>query len=229
MTDRFRARLSEYVDGDLASSEEALVERHLETCDECADVLADLEAVRTRAAELTDRVPETDLWAGIEARITTAPGVVESAGTTTVRRLSRRISFTVPQLAAAAVALASISVAGAWMTLNDAGADGENVAVQDAQVADAAFVSNTDDAGAPLTERYGSVIAELESALFQSDLNPETENSLRRALLKIDRAIEDAERALEELPGDPYLEQHVENTMRRKTDFLRRAVRMSQS
>jgi len=75
------------------------------------------------------------------------------------------------------------------------------------------------------------VIAELEDALFDpsNSLPPDTETSLRRALLKIDRAIEDAENALGTLPGDAYLEQHVQATRRRKAEFLRRAVRLSQS
>ncbi|MDX1390113.1 MAG: zf-HC2 domain-containing protein, partial [Acidobacteriota bacterium] len=69
MTDRFRDRLSEFHDGELDASEEAIVRRHLDGCDECADALADLAEVAARAGALTDRELDNDLWPGIEARI----------------------------------------------------------------------------------------------------------------------------------------------------------------
>ena len=111
MTDRFRDRLSEYRDGELASSEEALVRRHLEGCEECAQTLSDLEAVAVHAAELRDRTPERDLWAGIAARIENEHGSTVSTaieGPAAVSRPVRRVTFTVPQLAAAAVALEGV-------------------------------------------------------------------------------------------------------------------------
>ena len=231
MTDRFRDRLSEYIDGELESSEEALVERHLETCTECAGVLGDLEAVRSRAGELPERQPEADLWAGIARRIE-ADEKRPTVDAAPASRRIRRVALTVPQLAAAAVAIASLSTTGAWMAL--AGPDGAvptDGTSAPAEAAGASLVATGPETVRPLADRYGSVIAELEGALFSSPnrLDPETEASLRRALLKLDRAIEDAVRALEKLPGDPYLEQHVESTMRRKAEFLERAVRLSQS
>lgn len=232
MTDRFTDRLSEYIDGELAESDEALVRRHLEDCAECAGTLADLEAVRRRAADLVDRSPDRDLWEGIAERIAETGGARPVIATTTVERRFRRIALTVPQLAAAAVIVAAVSTTGAWMALDGRGSSVASIDGDPAAPNGTELVSNqTDGSDTPLTDRYGSVISELEAALFDSGepLPPETEAKLRRALLKIDRAIEDAVRALDELPGDPYLEDHVETTMRRKADFLRRAVRLSQS
>jgi hypothetical protein len=211
-------------------------------------MLSDLEAVARTAAGLADRIPENDLWAGIEARIQTAsiptaqathsdaaagPEAATSLTDARSARFARRISLTIPQLAAAAVALATISTAGAWIVLG--GGSGSSVATASGSVepvVGSALVSTRGpESTGQLAERYGSVIAELENALFDppNSLAPDAETSLRRALLKIDRAIEDAEKALESLPGDAYLEQHVQATMRRKAEFLRRAVRLSQS
>lgn len=237
MTDRFRDRLSEYRDGELEPSEEALVQRHLEECDECVHTLADLEAVAEKAGALPDRAPESDLWSGIASRIESGadarPVTPVTAPVTTAGawRFARRVTLTIPQLAAAAVTLAALSTAGAWMALGGA-SDLSVAAAPDAPTADGTELVSSRPADAdPLAARYGSVITELEDALFDpsNSLSPDTEASLRRALLKIDRAIEDAEKALEALPGDAYLEEHVEATMRRKEDFLRRAVRLSQS
>jgi anti-sigma factor RsiW len=235
MTDRFRDRLSEYRDGELAPGEEALIERHLEDCGECSQTLAELQAVADRAADLDDRVPERDLWNGIAARIEprlgTLPVKDEATASIGVLSFARRVTFTIPQLAAAAVALATLSTAGAWFALGGtSGSSAVGSVAETGPVDGSALVSTQTGDEAALAEQYGSVISNLETALFDSSspLPPDTEASLRRALLKIDRAIEDAEKALEALPGDSYLEEHVENTMRRKTDFLRRAVRLSQ-
>lgn len=231
MTDRFQSRLSEYVDGELTPEERELVERHLDDCDECAGIADDLHEVRARAAGLPERHPATDLWSGIEARLA---GGDAGAGTTPLdarRGIRRRIALTVPQLAAAALTLASVSAAGAWLTLRGtAGSDapaGEGSGVA-APAPDAVLAA--DDVVRSGAERYAEAIAELEAALFDSDtpLPPETAERVRRALTTIDRALEDARRALRAAPGDPYLRQHVTETMRRKAEFLRNAVRLAQ-
>ena len=62
MTDRYEHRLSEFVDGELTDDERALIERHLSGCETCAETLRELEAVATRAGELSSsREPATDL------------------------------------------------------------------------------------------------------------------------------------------------------------------------
>lgn len=228
MTDRFRERLSEFRDGTLAQADEERLRRHLETCAECTETLAGLERVVARAAGLGDLHLETDLWTGIEARITgDAPlGAIPHAMR---RSLGRRIAFSIPQLAAAAITLASVSAAGAWMAVRTNGAPAGPMPSSPA-AGDASILASSDgDDGT--AARYRAVIADLERALFDpaTPLPPATALSIRRALIKIDRALEDAQTALGQLPGDAYLRQHVDRTMRRKTEFLRRAVHLAQS
>lgn len=227
MTDRFQGRLSEYADGDLTPEEHQLVGRHLDECEECAAVVDELRAVRARAGALPERRPAADLWSGIARRI----GELDDATAVPVEplRAGHRIAMTVPQLAAAALTLASLSAAGAWMTLrgtDDAAIPGPET--PEMAVPGAALAADGAVGGA---ERYATAISELETALFDSDrpLPPETAERIRRALTTIDRALEDARQALRAAPGDPYLRQHVTDTMRRKAEFLRDAVRLAQS
>jgi len=224
MTDRFRDRLSEFRDGELAPADAELTRKHLESCPECSATLADLERVVARAARMPDRHLETDLWTGIESRITER--VPHEA-----RRpvFGRRIALSIPQLAAAAITLASVSAAGAWIVARPgetpAGAAPERMTAPDAALL--ASDAGVDDHAS----RIGAAIADLERALFDParSLPPATTIAIRRSLVKIDRAIADARAALETRPGDPYLREHRDETMRRKADFLRRAVRLSQS
>jgi len=218
MTDRFRDRLSEFLDGELKPDEHRLVERHLEQCDECAQTLDQLRAVVERAQLVTDREPENDLWPAIAGRL-------GEKDTTLISPLRpRRIAFSVPQLAAAAVVLASVSAGAAWL----AGAGPTTGSVPAGSDGPAQLVSSQSGASRN-AELYAASIAQLERALFDRDrpLPPQTEARVRRALVTIDRAIEDARQALLEVPDDPYLQDHMTNTMQRKSEFLERAVRLA--
>ena len=107
MNDQWTDRLSEYVDGDLTPAERTALEAHLAACGACRGTLDELRRVLARAQALDDRPPAADLWPGIAEHI----GVVSLAA----RRARRRLSFTLPQLAAAAVVLALFSAGSAWL------------------------------------------------------------------------------------------------------------------
>ena len=243
--DRFRDRLSEYIDGNLGAEEEVLVERHLERCEDCARTLVELEAVVDRAAGLGPREPVEDLWPGIAARIGArsagvagaAPDISEAP--TRRRSPARRIAHFAPQLAAG-VALVWLSAALVWMAV--AGDDIEGnpgtagavpglgaPSLLPPAVRSVSTLESTLEDGGSSAEEYARLISELERVLFDAErpLPPETVARIRRALVTIDRAIEDARAALLELPDDPYIRQHMENTMRRKSEFLVQAVQLA--
>ena len=243
--DRFRDRLSEYIDGNLGVEEEVLVERHLERCEDCARTVVELEAVVDRAASLGPREPAEDLWPGIAARIgARSAGVADAAADISEapparRPPARRIARFAPQLAAG-VALVWLSAALVWMAV--AGDDIEGNAgsagpvpglgapsLLPPAVRSVSTLASTLEDGGSSAEEYARLISELERVLFDAErpLPPETVARIRRALVTIDRAIEDARAALLELPDDPYIRQHMENTMRRKSEFLVQAAQLA--
>src|SRR5260221_544190 len=115
MPDSWTDRLSDYLEGDLRGRERAALEAHLASCAECAETLAGLRAVVARARTLPERAPATNLWPGIAARLEprrSAPGLP-------ARRFGGwRVSFTVPQLAAAALALTLLSSGTMWLIMD---------------------------------------------------------------------------------------------------------------
>lgn len=239
--DRFRDRLSGYLDGSLGAEEEILIERHLDRCGDCARTLAELEAVAERAASLGPREPAEDLWPGIAARIGAGTaglaGAAPDISEAPVRRRTpaRRIARFAPQLAAG-VALVWLSAALVWMAVardDDGGNPGDagaspGLGAPSLLPPSVRSVSTLEEGGSS-AEEYARLIAELERVLFDSErpLPPATVARIRRALVTIDRAIEDARAALLELPDDPYIQQHMENTMRRKSEFLAQAVQLA--
>src|SRR5687767_12584108 len=107
-------KLSEYLDDELPAGEREAVESHLATCAECAHTLEELRQVIASAQTLKPRPPAADLWAGIASRTVAAPAA--DAGSTLAFRPRpiRKISFTLPQLAAASILLAAVSAGTAW-------------------------------------------------------------------------------------------------------------------
>jgi anti-sigma factor RsiW len=214
--DVWTARLSEYVDGDLAADERVALERHLGECAECRETVADLRRLVGLAGTLAHREPPRDLWPGIQRRI------AESGQAAGVLPFRRRWAFTVPQLAAAAVVMMVVGAGSATLALRGRGTPapiGAPVAVGSATVQQAAFAG---------TASYDAAIADLEHVLAEhgSQLDSATVRVLRQSLSTIDRAIAQARAALAADPGDPYLNAHLAETMRRKLNLMRRAATM---
>src|SRR6266704_2467317 len=120
MHEKWIEKLSDYLDGELPPGEREAVDAHLRECAQCATVLEDLKRVIASAGSIQPRPPSADLWAGIAARIDASAA---STGTTPFRSrdtgqqqwiASRRISFSLPQLAAAAVVLMALSGGLVW-------------------------------------------------------------------------------------------------------------------
>jgi tetratricopeptide (TPR) repeat protein len=213
MTDQWNNRLSEYIDDELTPDERAQLEAHMASCRECADTLADLRDVVSRAGTLPARPPSADLWLGIEPRLARAGAMVPFQA-----RVVRRVSFTMPQLIAAGLALMVMSGGGVWV-LQHGG-----------RATDMPPVAATADPNlmpASLADpRYDEAIADLEQALAagRSELDPGTIRILEANLAAIDKAIDQSRQALAADPANVYLNNHLADTRQRKLALLRRAT-----
>jgi hypothetical protein len=225
MSDRWTNSLSDYLDGGLGDEDRRLLAAHLVVCSECSALLEDLRLVSAKAHSLAVCDPEVDLWPGIQARIRSSaaagrPAVVSLSG----GWLSRRLSFSLPQLAAACVALAVLSGGAVWIAFSHAPSrvPGTLSSRIDSSLTYAA--SSTAPDNAALQD-----IADLRGILAsgREQLDPATVKSLEESLTIIDLAIRQAKRALEADPHNPYIRAHLNETMRRKVDFLRRATMLA--
>ncbi|MBR9990686.1 MAG: zf-HC2 domain-containing protein [Gemmatimonadetes bacterium] len=241
--------LADSIDGVLSAADEAALQEHLAACEACRGVAAELRAVVEAARTAPAHEPAVDLWPGIRKAIAesvplsaadAAALATENSTRTPVMRIrpartgnyrfTRRLSLSVPQLAAAAVLLMALSGGAAvWLMgrsdsqavaagtiIQSAGGDAGSVQTVAARVA-AAQAAPPD---------YAEDVTTLERALQENraQLDPVTVEVIERSLESIDRAIEDARTALEADPGNPYLHRQLDNTMRRKVDVLRRAT-----
>jgi anti-sigma factor RsiW len=215
MNDPWMERLSEYLDDELMPAEKAAIESHLEACRDCSAVLSDLRRVVDRARHLDDRPPRRDLWPGIATRIGATPA--------RSRVIGRKWSFSVPQLAAAAVALMTLSGGTVWL-IQSPGAPAGNlpVAVVDSPTVTPVAVNANHNAA----QSYAAAVADLERVLAggRGQLDTTTIKVIEQNLAAIDQAIAQAQRALEADPANLYLNTHLAETMRRKLELLRQAA-----
>jgi hypothetical protein len=235
MTDPWTDRLSEYLDGELSAREARQLEEHLATCDDCRSVAAGLRAVIEAAALLpADVEPARDLWPGIAAATTAreeAPAaVLEFNRFVRAPAMRRRFTFSVPQLAAAAVLLVAVSAGTAlWLGGGAGGATATGVIVQSAGGPVNGEVRLVSSGGTDAD--VDAEIARLEEtlALRRDALDPATVEVLERSLESIDSAMEAARAALADDPGNPLLARQLDNTTQMKLDMLRRVHRVQRA
>lgn len=226
MSNHWTDRLSEYLDRELAVADMAEADRHLASCAECRATLAELREVRSRARQLAARSPGTDLWPAIAAAIGAEPAV-RSAEVRPIRS-RRRYAFSMPQLAAAGIALAALSGAGVWLATT--GAPEAPLAVSPAPDAPAGAQDvPLQAASLRAAATYAAAIGDLEAVLAdgRSQLDASTIRVIETNLALIDSAIAEAERAIAADPANAYLNSHLARTMQRKLDLLRRAATLA--
>ena len=222
MTDRWTDKLSDYLDGELSTREREALDAHLLECSECGHTLEELRAVVARAGQVVDREPPRDLWPAIAARLAMPQlDVMTSEGATS--RGKRRVSFSLPQLAAASVAIMLMSAGTMYLVVRGDGAP---------QVAEFAQPAQTQDlpAGAAqvraVTKNYDAAVHELETVLERNrnQLDTATVRVLEQNLAIIDRAITEARAALGQEPANPYLSRYLDQAMQKKVQLLQRAT-----
>jgi negative regulator of sigma E activity len=210
-------QLSALVDGEVSGEAREAAEAHLTACAECRAAYDALLAIKRHAGALDDRPPERDLWRGIAGRLDGAE-VLPLAP-------RRRLAFSIPQLAAAALVLMSVS-AGAVLLATHAG---RPAASRLAVTPLTAAQPMAGLASAKGVESYDAAIRELETAMSarRSTLDTATVRAVQQSLGIIDAAIRQAEAALAQDPNSMYLNSHLEHALGRKLEVLRRVTTLA--
>jgi anti-sigma factor RsiW len=215
MSDRWMNRLSEYLDDELPPADRAGLEAHLVTCTDCSALLDDLRRVVDRARGAEEYTPRRDLWPGIASRIGAAPAASP--------RIGRRWTFSLPQLAAAAIFLMTLSGSAVWLLRSSSVSPATRpIAAAPAPVALPVAINAPNS----VSQSYAAAIADLERVLAggRGQLDSTTVRVIEQNLAAIDRAIAQAQQALVADPANLYLNTHLAETMRRKLDLLRQAA-----
>jgi anti-sigma factor RsiW len=218
MTDTFVDRLSEYLDGELSAADRASVDAHLADCAACRTTLEELRGVVARAAIVQDAPPDRDLWPGVAARIDTSPRTRPSFFK---RVFTSRLSFTLPQLAAASLALMVLSGGLVWMAKSgDPRADFQPLNAQNGAEGTGS-ISAADAAVA-----YDVAVDQIEKVLEskRGNLDAETLRVLDLNVAAADRTIAECRRALAADSENVARQTQLVRAQQHKLSLLRAAL-----
>jgi hypothetical protein len=198
--------LNEFVDRTLGPDEHAEIERHLERCDRCRELVTDLGDLKTVAATLRAAEPPPDIWQRIQ-------DAIESD-----RRLQGTLWW--PWLATAA-ALAMVVLAGVRFTSHR-------------DVPPTAAVAGVGTVTAELVEselrqaetHYENAIKGLEQIANseQGPLDPATAATLQQNLALIDQAITESRAAVRAQPNNEPAQASLFEGFKAKLAFLQDTV-----
>jgi anti-sigma factor RsiW len=243
--EEWTAKLSDFLDDELTPDEHYAVESHLQGCAECTAVLDELKQVVARARTLDPRPPHADLWPGIADRVEQIEKEARPPASILPMRTRAgwRVSFTLPQLAAASVLIALMSGGMAWSLRPTAQKTrgGDPIASRSIEAAQSAEAQRAESlereafaerATLPVSladAQYDAAVSDLERALKdgRGKLDPTTITIVEHNLQTIDEAIRQAREALAGDPANSYLSGHLVEARRRKLDLLRRAAALT--
>jgi anti-sigma factor RsiW len=201
----YEGRLDDYIDGTLDRAARAAVDAHLQTCNGCRAIVADLAAIQTLTRGLESMTPGPHVWQKIASATTRPPRRGWSSAPSGVWQ---------PLLAsAAAVVLAS----GLWW-IGARLSDNAGTADPMALVTTGGF----GDGDQSVEAQYAAAIARLEQVTTaeRASLDVDTAVVLDAGLMVIDEAIVESRVALETQPDNELAQDSLLDALGRKVSVL---------
>jgi hypothetical protein len=209
--DRYQAKLGDYVDGSMSDSEQQSLEAHLETCQSCRAMAADLLEIKSAAGSLERVTPPGDAWKRIADSMRAETGAPQTSPWQ--NRLAK--SAWSHRWALAATAIILIGSAAIMNQLDFFSSEPPEGSVEWV----AAELRAAD-------EHYQNAIHALEKIVEkdQSTLDPEVMAVLRENLTVIEDAIGESRTATRQQPENMVAGDSLLTALRRKLSLLQNTV-----
>jgi hypothetical protein len=223
---RYQETIHELADGTLGPVRRAELQTHLDVCDACRSLVADLRKIREAAAALPPVQPRDHVWMQIAGRLRQEGRVTGSRGSDTSSARPRYMAM----LAIAATLM--LAVAGSLYFLRSADVT-EIPAQSTAAVTPGAGNVATADAVQSITDdlmvaeqHYQSAITKLQEVAKTDDgaIDPETAAVLEKNLQVIDQAIAESRTALKSEPQSAPARDSLFEALRQKVTLLQSTI-----
>jgi hypothetical protein len=214
--------IADFVDGSLDPARQRALERHVEGCDACRALIADLKSIQA-AAFTIDRVElPPQLWSAVRTRIAAEP-----AAATRGRLLmwpQSRASWSVWLSAAAALLI--VTTLGTYSLTRRADFHDREAAVAAVDPSD--VVRSIDTELQAAAEHYDKAIQGLEQVARSEsgELDPQVAAVLQKNLQVIDQAIGESRAALQQQPASADAQESLFDAMRSKVALLQQTVEL---
>ena len=225
--DQVRPQLSGYVDRHLDRAQAADVRAHLLSCDACRGIADDLGRLRDAARALGPINPPPHVWLEIAGRVRLdrgTPTVASPAPASVTPETSTRSEKWQWLGLAAALVLTTLGVY--TITKPDSPAPVSVATVQPGNAAEVATVETLEESMKRIETEHEKVIAQLEQLVKQDDprISAEAAATLKSSVTKIDSAIADSRRALNDSPESMPARTSLFEALRNKINLLQHTV-----
>ena len=220
---QYRDAIQELADGTLGPVRRAELQTHLDQCDGCRALVADLQKIRAAASSLDPIAPPARVWSAIASEL-------RKEGRVT---LPRR---TAPMAVLAIAASLVLVIGGALYLLRSSRdvrpaqqAGSETTGAPAAASGNAASVDPVQSINEDLTaavQHYESAIAKLEQAVNSDNgsIDPEAAAVLKKNLPVIDQAIAETKSALNSEPQSAPARESLFEALRKKVSLLQDTI-----
>lgn len=210
--------ISDYIDGELELGEQAKIERHLADCEPCRAVRDDVLQIVHFSHQLPEHSPSGALWARIRSDIEEQQpaGFWSRAGAWWARTKGRHFDLSIPQMAAAAAALAIIISTGVIISRQNATPDTISMASAAGTTPQVRTLSNPD------LQQLERQISNLSATIEQRKLswNPQLRVKFEKNMSLIEQSLAECRHQLSGNPGDDISQELMLNAYREKVRLL---------
>lgn len=208
---QYTEAIQELADGTLGPIRRAELQTHLDGCDACRALAADLQKIRSAASSLDPITPPDHIWWRIAAQLR------EEKRVTAMPKMRHR-SFAGLALAASLVLMVGASL---WLLQTYGTGD-----AQPGNAAPANTVQNITDNLMVAERHYQLAIDELEKAATSNDgsIDPEVAAVLEKNLQVIDQAIAESRSALQAEPQSAPARESLFGALRQKVTLLQTTI-----
>ena len=219
---QYKDAILELADGTLGPVRRAELQTHLDTCEACRALAADLHKIRAAAPTLEPMVPPARVWQSIATQL-------RNDGRVAPAPLARTRSVAVLAIAASLVLAVGASLYMLRSYNAAIPASGGSASVADSQGGNApqrdAVQSITEDLTAA-DKHYESAIMKLEEAVKNDDraIDAETAEVIKKNLQVIDQAIAESRSALQSEPQSAPARETLFEALRKKVNLLQDTI-----
>jgi hypothetical protein len=219
----YRDAIADFVDGSLDPTRQRALERHVEGCEACRALVADLKSIQAAAFTLDRMELPPQLWDAVRARVAEEPA--PAARGRLLAWPQSRAAWGVWLSAAAALLL--VTGIGTYELITRADPH-QNDTTAAAPVDPADAVASVDLELQAAAEHYDKAIQGLEQiARSESgELDPQVAAVLQKNLQMIDQAIGESRAALQQQPASADAQESLFDAMRSKVALLQQTVEL---
>ena len=225
---RYRESIHELLDGTIGPIRRAELQRHLDECEECRALLADLQVIHAAAGSLDELAPPDGVWLQVAGRLRQEG---RAAGPLPIESTSASPRRHAALLAIAAALVLTIGASLVFLMRTDTASGPEQTGVTAAgNAANPDPVQTIADEIRLAEQHYQNAIAgleqvaQLDQASGQTTIDAQTAATLQKSLGVIDQAIAESRAALRSEPQSAPARDSLFDALKRKVVLLQDTV-----